>query len=215
MIYLLAIGSPTHAVAPGAWDAILRPVVHYAGFDYISGVDSLFTHQYSQAWFDFRNKSDAYADYFANSVKATRAHKAFCLSYPKWYNEQYWGITASDSVDGYAVWGGPPVEGQLDGTVAPCAAAGSLAFLPAECLAVLRAMRSKWGKRAWGRYGFVDAFHPAANWYDNDVLGIDQGISVLMAENLRSELVWKIFMRNKENAHAMQRAGFRGHGWHL
>jgi hypothetical protein len=50
-------------------------------------------------------------------------------------------------------------------------------------------MRSKWGKRAWGRYGFVDAFHPAANWYDSDVVVIDQGISILMAENLCSELV--------------------------
>jgi hypothetical protein len=210
MIYLLAIGSPTHAVPPGAWDIILRPVVHYAGFDYISGVDSLFTHQYSQAWFDFRNKSDAYADYFANSVKATRAHKAFCLSYPKWYNEQYWGITASDSANGYAVWGGPPVEGQLDGTVVPCAAAGSLPFLPAECIAVLRAMRAKWGKRVWGRYGFVDAFHPAANWYDADVIGIDQGISVLMAENLRSGLVWKTFMHNREAVRAMKQTGFHG-----
>jgi hypothetical protein len=73
-------------------------------------------------------------------------------------------------------------------------------------------MRSKWGKQAWGRYGFVDAFHPAANWYDTDVLGIDQGISVLMAENLRSGLVWNTFMRNPESVTAMQRAGFHGKG---
>jgi len=79
-------------------------------------------------------------------------------------------------------------------------------------IAVLRAMRSKWGKQAWGRYGFVDAFHPAANWYDTDVLGIDQGISVLMAENLRSGLVWKTFMHNKETTIAMERAGFHGQG---
>ncbi|MGA2755372.1 MAG: glucoamylase family protein [Terracidiphilus sp.] len=212
MIYLLAIGSPTHPVAPESWNSFTRPVVHYTGFDYISGLGTLFTHQYSQAWYDFRNKSDAYADYFANSITATRAHKAFCLSYPKWYSEQYWGVTASDYAGGYAVWGGPPAVGPLDGTVVPCAAAGSLPFLPGECLAVLRAMRTKWGKRAWGRYGFVDAFHPAANWYDADVLGIDQGISVLMAENLRSGLVWKTFMHNKENVLAMQRAGFHGQG---
>jgi hypothetical protein len=73
-------------------------------------------------------------------------------------------------------------------------------------------MRSKWGKQAWGRYGFVDAFHPAANWYDPDVLGIDQGISVIMAENLRSGLVWSTFMRNREAVVAMQRAGFHGKG---
>jgi hypothetical protein len=210
MIYLLAIGSPTHPVPAQCWEAFTRPVIHYKGFTYISGDDPLFTHQYSQAWYDFRGKRDAHANYFENSVTATRAHKAFCLSYPKWYSEDYWGITASDYAGGYTAWGGPPPQGPLDGTVVPCAAAGSLAFLPEDCIAVLRAMRAKWGKRAWGRYGFVDAFHPAANWYDTDVLGIDQGISVLMAENLRSGMVWSTFMRNTESMLAMRRAGFHG-----
>lgn len=208
MIYLLGIGSPTHPVPPSCWDRFTRPVIHYKGFRYISGKDPLFTHQYSQAWFDFRHKRDAYADYFENSVIATRAHKAFCLSYPKWYNDDYWGITASDSQAGYKAWGGPPPQGPIDGTVVPCAAAGSLPFLPADCLHVLRAMRARWGRRAWGRYGFVDAFHPAANWYDADVLGIDQGISVIMAENLRTGLLWSVFMRNAECQRAMQLVGF-------
>ncbi len=208
MIYLLAIGSPTHAVAPSYWNNFTRPVIHYAGYSYISGNDPLFTHQYSQAWFDFRDKRDAYTNYFENSVIATRAHKAFCLSYPQWYNEDYWGVSASDYVKGYTAWGGPPPQGPLDGTVVPCAAGGSLAFLPVDCVSVLRAMRARWGKRAWGRYGFVDAFHPAAGWYDSDVLGIDQGITVLMAENLRSGLVWNTFMRNAECARAMRLAGF-------
>jgi hypothetical protein len=212
MIYLLAIGSPSHPIPPEYWSSFTRPIIHYKGFDYISGNDPIFTHQYSQAWFDFRFKRDSYADYFGNSITATRAHKAFCLSYPKWYNEDYWGVTASDYEGGYTAWGGPPAQGPLDGTVVPSAAAGSLAFLPADCLSVLRAMRSKWGKHAWGRYGFVDAFHPAANWYDADVLGIDQGISVLMAENLRSGLVWSTFMRNPECTTAMVRAGFHGNG---
>ena len=212
MIYLLAIGSPSHPIPPEYWSSFTRPIIHYKGFDYISGNDPIFTHQYSQAWFDFRFKRDSYADYFGNSITATRAHKAFCLSYPKWYNEDYWGVTASDYQWGYTAWGGPPAQGPLDGTVVPSAAAGSLAFLPGDCLSVLRAMRSKWGKHAWGRYGFVDAFHPAANWYDADVLGIDQGISVLMAENLRSGLVWSTFMRNPECTTAMVRAGFHGNG---
>jgi hypothetical protein len=212
MIYLLAIGSPTHPVAPEYWNNFTRPVIHYKEYNYISGNDPLFTHQYSQAFYDFRGKRDAYADYFANSVTATRAHKAFCLTYPKWYSEDYWGITASDSEGGYTAWGGPPAQGPIDGTVVPSAAAGSLAFVPADCVTVLRAMRTKWGKQAWGRYGFVDAFHPAANWYDADVLGIDQGISVVMAENLRSGLVWSTFMRNRECVSAMQRAGFHGQG---
>lgn len=212
MIYLLAIGSPTHPVAAECWSSFTRPVIHYKGYNYVSGDDPIFTHQYSQAWYDFRSKRDAYADYFENSVTATRAHKAFCLSYPQWYSEDYWGITASDYEGGYTAWGGPPAQGPLDGSVVPSAAAGSLPFLPADCLSVLRALRSKWGKQVWGRYGFVDAFHPAANWYDPDVLGIDQGISVMMAENLRSGLVWTTFMRNRESVSAMQRAGFHGQG---
>ena len=84
-----------------------------------------------------------------------------------------------------------------------------MAFLAADCLAMLRALRSKWGRRAWGRYGFADAFHPNANWYDPDVLGIDLGISLLMAENLRTALVWSTFMRNPECARAMELAGFK------
>jgi len=208
MLYLLAIGSPTHPVAPETWNNFTRPRVRYQGFDFISGNDPIFTHQYSQAWFDFRGKRDAYANFFDNSVTATRAHKAFCLSMPKWYSEDYWGISASDFQGGYTAWGGPPLQGPVDGTVVPCASAGSLAYVPTDCIHVLRAMRDKWGKRAWGRYGFVDAFHPAANWYDPDVLGIDQGISVLMAENLRSGLIWSTFMSNKECAHAMELAGF-------
>jgi hypothetical protein len=212
MIDLLAIGSPTYPVSPDCWNNFTRSEIHYDGYSYISGDDPLFTHQYSQAWFDFRGKHDAYADYFTNSITATRAHRAFCLDHPKWFNEDYWGVTSSDYVGGYTAWGGPPAIGPLDGTVVPSAAAGSLAFLPADCIAVLRAMRSKWGKQAWGRFGFVDAFHPAANWYDPDVLGIDQGISVLMAENLRSGLVWNTFMRNPECVTAMQRVGFHGNG---
>ena len=209
MIYLLAIGSPSHPVSPDVWKSFARPIQQYSGLEYISGEDPIFVHQYSHAWFDFRGKRDAYTNYFDNSVTATRAHKAFCLSMPNWYNENYWGITASDSVRGYTVWGGPPSRGMIDGTVVPCAPAGSLAFLPAECLAVLRAMRAKSGAQAWGRYGFVDAFHPAANWYNPDVLGIDLGISVLMAENLRTGQVWNTFMRNPEVGRAMQLAGFR------
>ena len=209
MIYLLAIGSPTHPVTPSYWNNFERPTVHYGDLTFISGAATLFTHQYSQAWFDFRHKRDAYTDYFENSVLATRAHKAFCLSYPDWYNSDYWGISASDYAHGYTAWGGPPAHGPIDGTVVPCAAAGSLPFLPADCVAVLRAMREKWGQHAWGRYGFVDAFHPAAGWYDPDVLGIDQGISVMMAENLRSGFVWETFMRNAECSRAMLLVGFK------
>ncbi|HEY5329712.1 MAG TPA: glucoamylase family protein [Acidobacteriaceae bacterium] len=208
MLYLLAIGSPTHPVAPGSWDKFTRPRMVFQKFDYISAPDPLFVHQYSHAWFDFRNKRDSYADYFANSIIATRAHKAFCLSLKMGYTDDYWGVTASDSAHGYVAWGGPPALGHIDGTVVPCAAAGSLPFLPEDCLRVLQSLR-KMGDQVYGRYSFRDAVHPAANWYDADVLGIDLGISALMAENLRTGFVWSTFMRNPEAARAMKLVGFR------
>lgn len=209
MIYLLAMGSPTHPAPPEVWNSFSRPEAHYASFDYIGSGDPLFTHQYSHAWFDFRNKRDSYTNYFENSVIATQAHKALCLSFPEWYNTDFWGVTSSDSQHGYTAWGGRRGKARMDGSVVPCATAGSLVFLPQDCLAVLRSMHLRWQKQAWGRYGFADAFHPATDWFDPDVIGIDQGISVLMAENLRSGLVWKTFMSNPECLRAMQLAGFR------
>lgn len=218
MLYLLAIGSPTYPIAASYWKNFGRPLLSYEGYTYISSdSDPLFTHQYSHAWFDFRNKADAYANYFNNSIAATQAHETFCLGYPTpqnpWYAEDYWGITSSDYVQGYTAWGGPPAQGPIDGTVVPCAGAGSLVFLPNQCLAMLEALKATWGAAgAWGRYGFADAFHPTANWYCPDVLGIDQGISVLMAENLRTGLVWTTFMNNPECEQAMQLAGFKAQG---
>jgi hypothetical protein len=91
----------------------------------------------------------------------------------------------------------------------PCAAGGSLAFVPGDCLRALLALKQNYGEKAWGRYGFCDAFNPKDNWYDADCLGIDQGIAVVMAENLRTEFVWNTFARNPEVAIAFKRAGFR------
>ena len=211
MIYLLGIGSPSHPLPADAWNAWTRPKITYQGTEYISGNDPLFTHQYSQAWFDFRGKRDAYADYFDNSVKATKAHKLFCLSlrdrFPD-YSDELWGITASDSIKGYVAWGGPPPQGPIDGSVVPCACAGSLPFLFEDCMRVLRNIRGRYKERAWARYGFVDAFNPLTGWYNPDVIGIDLGITMLMAENHRSGFVWKTFMKNAEPQVAMDKVGF-------
>jgi hypothetical protein len=212
MIYLLAIGSPTHPIPADSWDAWSRPMFDYHGLRYINTQAPLFVHQYSHAWFDFREKRDQYANYFENSVVATKAHREFCAALHdrfKDYSEDMWGITASDSLKGYVVWGGPPEMGPIDGTLVPSAPAGSLPFLPNECVATLRAMREQFGKHAWKRYGFVDAFNPLHNWCATDVIGINTGISLLMAENLRSGFVWDTFMKNEEARIAMQRAGFK------
>ena len=211
MIYLLAIGSPAHPVPPSSWNAWTRPKIQYQGIEYISGNDPIFTHQYSHAWFDFRNKRDAYADYFENSVKATKAHKLFCLTlrdrFPD-YGENLWGISASDYVKGYTAWGGPPPQGPIDGSIVPCATGGSLPFLFDDCIRVLRNLRGRYRDKVWAKYGCVDAFNPLTGWYDADVLGIDLGITMLMAENHRTGFVWEQFMKNPEAARGMELAGF-------
>jgi hypothetical protein len=212
MLYLLAIGSTTHPVPASSWDAFARPSLTYAGYTYITNLSaSLSIHQYSHAWFDFRNRADAYANYFDNSVTATAAHRQFCLSLtPQFadYEANLWGITASDSIDGYTVWGGPPSLGPIDGSIVPCAAGGSLSFASAECIAVLRNIQAQYSL-AWQRYGFVDAFNPLSGWYDTDVLGIDAGITLLMAENQRSGFVWSTFMTNPEAQSAFAAVGLK------
>ncbi|MGH9510865.1 MAG: glucoamylase family protein [Terriglobales bacterium] len=212
MLYLLALGSPTHPISPQCWHSIRRPEIVYGDYRFISAPAPLFVHQFSHAWFDFRNKRDQYANYFDNSVIACRAHRQFCASlstdFPC-YSEDVWGITASDSSAGYVAWGGPPMLGPIDGTIVPAASAGSLPFLFNESLVVLRNLRGYYGRQIWKRYGFVDAFNPLTGWTSSDVLGIDVGISMLMAENARSQMVWNTFMRNREVGVALEKAGFR------
>jgi len=212
MMYLLGLGSVTYPLAPGTWTAWKRMPFEYDGIRYIGSFAPLFIHQYSQAWFDFRDKRDQYADYFQNSTTATLVHRRFCIDlhaqFPD-YTDELWGITASDSAKGYVVWGGPPATGPIDGTVVPCAAGGSLPFLPQETLTVLETIKNRYGDRAWSRYGFVDAFNPLTGWYDTDVIGIDTGITMLMAENVRTGFVWNTFMKNPEATRGMQRAGLK------
>src|SRR5579875_1180194 len=102
--------------------------------------------------------------------------------------------------------------GQLMGRSCHAPRGGSLPFLPQQTIQVLQTIKDKYGKRAWCRYGFVDAFNPLTNWYDTDVIGIDTGITMVMAENARSGFVWNTFMKNPEAIRGMARAGFRPNG---
>jgi hypothetical protein len=211
MIYLLGLGSLPHPLPTDAWNAWKRTRFEYDGIRYIGSFAPLFVHQYSQAWFDFRNQRDQYADYFENSILATDVHRRFCLELGKQfpdYSDDLWGISASDSEKGYVIWGGPPMMGPIDGTVVPSASAGSLPFMTQPVLRVLRNIKDHYG-RAWCRYGFVNAFNPLKNWYDTDAVGIDVGITMLMAENVRTGFVWNTFMKNQEAQRGMQRAGFK------
>jgi hypothetical protein len=211
LLYLLAIGSPTHPIPAESWYAWKRNWITYGEYKYLSAPAPLFIHQYSHAWMDFRGwreSKEPRVDYFENSVIATRAHRAFCLDLAKefpGYTENIWGITASDTEHGYHAWGGPPRQGPIDGSVVPCAAGGSLMFAPDITLPALRAMKEKFGEKIYGRYGFADAFNPATGWVNPDVIGIDVGATLLSAENLRSGNVWRWFMRNAEIRRAKAR----------
>lgn len=209
-LYLLGIGAPGRALPAETWHAWRRPTVSYGGRVFIE-CPPLFTHQYSHAWFDFRGLRDGYADYWQNSVDATLAQREWCADragdFPHW-SRDLWGVTASDGPRGYMSWGGPYGEDSVDGTLVPCAPGGSLPFAPRECLAALRNMREIGGQRVWRRYGFVDAFNPQTGWVSPDVIGIDVGIMLVMAENLRSEQVWKHFMRAPEVLRGLKLAGF-------
>ena len=212
MMYLLGMGSSTFPLADTAWNVWKRLTFEYHGIRYIGSFAPLFIHQYSQAWFDFRGKHDHYADYFQNSVLATDVHRLFCLDLAKQfpdYSIDLWGITASDSQHGYQAWGGPPETGPIDGTIVPSATGGSLPFQPKATLRVLRNIKDRYGAGAWSKYGFVNAFNPLKKWYDKDVVGIDTGITMLMAENLRTSFVWDTFMKNPEAQLGMERAGFK------
>jgi hypothetical protein len=82
-------------------------------------------------------------------------------------------------------------------------------FTPDITLAALKTMHSRWGDKIYGRYSFVDAFNPNNGWVNPDVIGIDLGITLLSAENLRTGNVWRWFMRNKEIPRALRLAGLR------
>lgn len=213
LILLLALGSRSHPLPAEAWHAWRRtPTYTYAGLTYLQ-CPPLFTHQFPQCWFDLRGLRDHYADYFRVARLATLAQRQWTIDelsqrFPG-YGPNIWGITASDYKRGYTAWGGPPQQGEIDGTVVPCAVAGSLAFEPRLCLDALKAMREQVGDKGYLKYGFVDSFDPNEDWYNADVIGIDVGPTVLMAENARSGFVWKTFMSNPEAQAALKAAGFR------
>jgi hypothetical protein len=214
ILYMLAIGSPTHPISSRSWYALWRDRYRYEGYSYFTTIGvPLFMHQYSHAWIDFRSRREARGDridYFENSINATLAHRAFCMNlagdFPG-YGPNVWGITASDSAKGYLAWGGPPRDPAIDGTVVPSAAGGSLMFTPELSIAAMRAMSEKFGRNVYGRYGFIDAFNPNTGWFDRDVIGINAGIVLLSAENLRTGNVWRWFMLNREVPRAMERIG--------
>jgi hypothetical protein len=183
VLYLLALGSPTHAIERGAWDAWTSSYRwdDSDGFPRVA-FDPLFGHQYSHIWVDFREIQDRYMrskgiDYFVNSTRATYANRAYCIANPaKWvgYDEFMWGLTASDGplnvVTGseparaespfHSYWArGAGPDQRDDGTIAVTAAGGSVPFAPELAIPTLLQFHLRFGDRLYGKYGFKDAFN--------------------------------------------------------
>ena len=258
LLYVLALASPTHPVDTSAWNAWTQTYDKswgsFQGQEYL-GFAPMFGHQYSQAWIDFRGIQDDYMrrhklDYFENSRRATYAQREYAIHNPMhWrdYGADVWGLTACNGpraplqpgqVDRYIsdpktfygyIARGAGIRGTLDdGTIAPTAAAASIAFAPSIVIPAIQGMIERYGNDLYTRYGFVDAFNPSftftdrplrtghvvpdKGWFDTLYLGIDQGPIVLMIENYRSGLVWKTMRKNPYIRKGLERAGFSG-GW--
>ncbi|MFT4246822.1 MAG: glucoamylase family protein [Pseudomonas sp.] len=191
MVYILALGSPTHPVGPEAWDEWTRTYNKdwgvFQGQEYLS-FGPLFAHQYTHAWIDFRDIQDQYMrergiDYFLNSRRAALAQRDYAIDNPmKWkdYGENVWGLTASDGPQNttqeyrgeqrqffhYRSRGAGLFEHFDDGTIAPTAAVSSLPFAPEVVIPATVEMHKRYGDFLYSSYGFLDAFNPS---FDYDI----------------------------------------------
>lgn len=203
-MYLLAAGHPDVPAdtATALYRDFNRPVGRYLGDDFFfEPGGTLFTYQYSHAFFPFQDWQDADGfDWFENSRRATLANRAWCLENTagfRTFDQGLWGSTANDGPSGYTVNGAEPCYGRPrnDGTIAPYALVGALPFAPDEAADALRVLRQRY-PQAWGQYGFCDAVGDVAGkpWVARSRLGIDKGLTVLAgASALGSRLVWNCF----------------------
>ncbi len=174
------------------------------GFDY--GGPLFFAH-YSFLGLDPTGLKDKYADYWEQNKNHTLINRAYCVDNPKkfkGYGENSWGLTASDDFKGYDAHS--PTND--DGVISPTAALSSFPYAPEYSMKALRHFYEDLGSKLWGVYGFKDGFSEMENWYADSYLAIDQGPIVVMIENYRSGLLWKLFMSDPEIQAGLQKLGF-------
>ena len=174
------------------------------GFDY--GGPLFYTH-YSFLGLNPTGLKDGYADYWEQNKNHTLINRAYCIDNPKkfkGYGENCWGLTSSDNHLGYA--GHSPTEDL--GVISPTAALSAFPYTPEYSMKALRHFYEDLGPRIWGEYGFVDAFNETKDWYAKSYLAIDQGPVVVMIENYRSGLLWKLFMSAPQVVNGLKRLGF-------
>ena len=242
LLYMLGLGSPTHPLPESSYSAWVSTYEwkNIYGYDYLySG--PLFTHQLSHIWIDFRGIQDAFMrdkgiDYFENSRRATYAQQQYAVDNPlgfKDYSSCCWGITASDGpgpetlkIDGierqffdYVARGVP--YGPDDGTLAPWALVTSLPFAPEIVLPSLHHCIHRAKLTQFNSYGFKASFNPTHPgnpgnpygwWVSPWHFGLNQGPIILMIENYRTGLLWRLMRRSPYIVNGLRRAGFVG-GW--
>jgi hypothetical protein len=238
LLYVLGLGSPTHPLSGNcfcAWTATYQWENLY-GYDFLYA-GPLFIHQFSHAWIDFRGIRDAFmrekkCDYFENSRRASLVQREYAQRNPGsfvGYGSDYWGLSAGDGPQaaarriagrhqtfyGYAARGVP--YGPDDGTICASATLSSLVFAPEVVLPALRALWARSGSdylsslRASGYNATVDETGPHG-WISQGEFGLDQGMIVLMIENYRTGLPWKLSRTNPVIRRGLRYAGFKG-GW--
>jgi hypothetical protein len=240
LLYVLGLGSPTHPLPPesyAAWTSTYQWENLY-GYDVLFAAP-LFIHQLSHVWIDFRGIQDAFmrekrSDYFENSRRATYIQRHYAIRNPrrlKGYDRHCWGITSGDGpgvaqqcVDGverhffgYGARGIP--YGPDDGTLAPWAAIASLPFAPEVVLPSVQHVLDSYPEITSGSGG-LSSFNPTFSmgddarrgWVCEARYGLDQGPVVLMIENYRSGLLWRLMRRCRVVVAGLRRAGFRN-GW--
>lgn len=174
------------------------------GFDY--GGPLFFSH-YSFLGLNPKGLKDRYADYWEQNRNHTLINREHCIRNPnkfKGYGADGWGLTASDTYNGYAAHS--PTED--NGTITPAAALGAFPYTPEYSMQALKHFYYNLGDKIWSEYGFVDAFNETQNWYAKSHLAIDQGPIVVMIENYRSGLLWKLFMAVPEVQQGLKKLGF-------
>jgi hypothetical protein len=214
--YVLAASSPRYAIKPEVYhrgwarEGALKNGKRYFGIELPLGPEfggPLFFAHYSFMGLDPRGLKDRYADYWQQNVAHTQINRAHCLANPKHckgYGEACWGLTACDNYEGYNAHA---PDNDL-GVIAPTAALGSMPYAPEHSIEALRHFYGTLGDRLWTEYGFRDSFSEGRDWFANSHLAIDQGPIVVMIENHRSGLLWKLFMSCPEVQAGLKRLGF-------
>ena len=174
------------------------------GFDF--GGPLFFSH-YSFMGLNPTGLSDRYANYWDQNVSHTLINRAYCLDNPrhfKGYGENCWGLTASDNFEGYNAHS--PTSDL--GVISPTAALSSFPYSPEYSMKAMRHFYEDLGDKIWGEYGFTDAFSESRNWYAKNYLAIDQGPIIVMIENYRTGLLWKLFMSCPEIQRGLKKLDF-------